>query len=76
MGYHEVWNEVLSWPVEEQARLAAELQNRLGDPRREPELSEEFKRELDRRIAELDANPESAIPWEIVEAEINERFGL
>ena len=30
---------------------------------------EELQRELDRRLADIDANPEDEIPWEVVKAE-------
>ena len=36
-------------------------------------LSDEQKAELDRRIAEHEADPDSAIPWEQVERELKER---
>jgi putative addiction module component (TIGR02574 family) len=35
---------------------------------------EEFHAELDRRIAEDDANPEDAIPWEVVDADATRRL--
>ena len=35
-----------------------------------PELSDELKRELDRRIAAADADPEAGVPWEIVKARL------
>ncbi|HEY1065488.1 MAG TPA: addiction module protein [Pirellulales bacterium] len=34
-----------------------------------PMISEELRKELDRRLAEHAANPNDAIPWEIVKAE-------
>lgn len=33
-------------------------------------LPEELKRELDRRIADMEANPDDEVPWEVVEAEL------
>jgi putative addiction module component (TIGR02574 family) len=36
-------------------------------------LTETQKRELDRRLAEDDANPDDVIPWEQVKAEVRER---
>lgn len=37
-------------------------------------LTDAMKRELDRRIAEADANPEAGIPFAEVEAEARERL--
>lgn len=37
-------------------------------------LTEAMKRELDRRIAESDANPGSGIPFEVVQAEVKEKL--
>ena len=37
-------------------------------------LSEAKKRELERRIADHEANPDAGIPWEQVEAEALARF--
>ena len=34
------------------------------------ELPEELKRELDRRLADMEANPDDEVPWEVVEAEL------
>ena len=37
-------------------------------------LTEAKRRELDRRLADLDANPDDVIPWEQVKAEALARF--
>ena len=37
-------------------------------------LSDEQRAELDRRLADLDANPDAGRPWEEVEAEIRARL--
>ena len=41
----------------------------------EPSLTEAQKEELDRRIAEMDANPHTGIPWETVREEARKRRG-
>ncbi len=38
------------------------------------ELTDEQKAELDRRIADDDAHPDDAIPWEVVEAAARARM--
>jgi len=37
-------------------------------------LTDAKRAELDRRIAEADANPDGGIPWEVVEAELDEQL--
>lgn len=48
-----------------------ELAERLmrEDEATDPPLSDAMKAEIDRRIADSDANPGSGIPWEVVYAE-------
>jgi putative addiction module component (TIGR02574 family) len=69
MDLETVLAEVRSWPVEDRIRLMEEIQDGLADEGHEPELSDELKAELDRRLAAHRANPDAAIPWEQVEAE-------
>jgi putative addiction module component (TIGR02574 family) len=75
MGFQETLSEIQSWPHEEQLRLVETLVDSFADQQDQPELSDELKAELDRRFADLEANPELAIPWESVEAEFQKRFG-
>ncbi len=69
MNVTSVLTEVDRWPVEERIRLVQELWDRLVEQGEEPELDDELKAELDRRMAAHRANPDAAIPWERVEAE-------
>ncbi len=41
-----------------------------------PELSEAQLRELDRRIAEDDANPDDVVSWEEVQAKLKAKYGI
>ena len=61
-----ILTETDSWPVEDQLRLMHELWDRLVDRGYEPELTEELKAELDRRLAEDDAAPDEVVSWEEV----------
>jgi putative addiction module component (TIGR02574 family) len=74
MDYQTVLSEVESWPVDEQARLVRDLCDRLPASDQELELTDEIKAELDRRIEEMDRNPEAGIPWESVKARLLARF--
>jgi putative addiction module component (TIGR02574 family) len=68
MDYRSVLEEVETWPIEDRIRLAQDVWDRLVDQGHEPDLTEEMKAELDRRIDELDSNPDAGIPWEEVKA--------
>jgi putative addiction module component (TIGR02574 family) len=69
MDLQAVLSELDSWPVEDRIRLVQEVWDRLVEQGHEPELSDEMKAEVDRRLAAHAAHPEAAIPWETVEAE-------
>ena len=74
MDYQTVLSEVESWPVGERVRLVQDVWDRLPDQGDGPELTGEMKAELDRRIEEMDRNPDSGIPWEVVKARVLARF--
>ena len=60
--------ELLKLPASERVEIAMALWDSLTDAEREAELAltPEQEEELDRRLAEHVANPDSAIPWEEV----------
>ena len=58
--------DVLS--TEQQWQLLRELSESLEAEAEGAPLTEAQERELDRRIASLDANPDAVIPWDEVEA--------
>lgn len=64
MDYRSVLDEVESWPVDDRIRLVQDVWDRLRDQGHEPDLTEEMKAEVDRRIEELDSNPDAGIPWD------------
>ena len=68
MDYQSVLNEVESWPVEDRVRLVENVCDRLAELGYEPELTDEIRAELDRRLEELDRNPGAGVPWEEVKA--------
>ncbi len=67
MDQAAVWQAVLAWPAEEQRAFAARVLDQFEDEC-EPDDSPEFLAELDRRCAELDANPTMGRTWEQVAA--------
>ena len=68
-------DELLKLPASDRADLAMALWESLTDSEREAEvvLTDEQKAELDRRIAEYDADPGSATPWEVVKDRLRNR---
>ena len=60
--------ELLKLPASERIEIAMALWESLTDAERDAELvlTPEQEAELDRRLAEHIANPDSAIPWEEV----------
>jgi putative addiction module component (TIGR02574 family) len=71
MEYQAVLEAVRSLPVEDQMRLVSEVQEDWQES--DPDLTPELIQELDRRIAAHKANPQSAIPWEVVLAQARAR---
>ena len=61
--------------MEERTLLAHEIWHSVERDAESMPLSDELKRELDRRWAAFEANPDTAIPWEQVKAEVLRRTG-
>ncbi len=67
--------EIMALSIDERIELAQAIWDSIADETDEadpPELSDDLKRLLDRRIADLDANPENVVTWEEVKARILE----
>lgn len=45
----------------------------MAEANRVSDLTKEMKAELDRRVADMEANPERGVPWELVKAETLKR---
>ena len=61
--------------VEDRIDLAVAIWDSIADDSPLPELTDTQRLELDRRIAEDDANPNDTIPWETVRDEALARLG-
>jgi putative addiction module component (TIGR02574 family) len=55
---------------EDRGHLIDRLVDTLAEPIEPPPLTEAMKCELDRRVADMDANPDDKVPWEVVDAEL------
>ena len=66
MDLSTVMTAVGSWPVDDRLRLIEEIWDGLADEGYEPELTDELKAKLDRRLAALDANPQNVTTWEAI----------
>ncbi|HEV2949415.1 MAG TPA: addiction module protein [Gemmataceae bacterium] len=57
-------NQIAALPVQDQIELLHQAWDRLLESGWEPELTHEQKAELDRRLDDLDANPQNVVAWE------------
>jgi putative addiction module component (TIGR02574 family) len=57
-------NQITALPVKDQVELLHEAWDRLIDSGWEPELSDPQKAEFDRRLDDLDANPQNVVSLE------------
>ena len=60
--------------VNDRVQLVEEILNSLSEDREPPELTEAQRRELDRRLATLDAGTTTMSAWEEVEARVLARL--
>ncbi len=74
MDFKAVLAEVQSWPAEDRLRLIEEVWDGVSEEGPQPELNDDLKDFLDRRVEALDRNPDAVVPWEVVEARALERF--
>ena len=59
-----------AWPVEDQIDFVFRLWDQLVAGAWQPELTDDLKAELDRRLAAYQADPTSVVTWEDVLAQI------
>ncbi len=74
MTYSEVLSAANALSIDDRIRLAEAIWEGIQAEEPMPELTEAQKRELDRRLAELEANPHDVIPWEEVKADLEARL--
>lgn len=69
------YSDLFRLSAAERIQLAQDLWDSLEDERDLPPLTDEQVRELERRLAEHERDPSTAIPWEEARARLRERFG-
>jgi putative addiction module component (TIGR02574 family) len=73
MSATELVEQFRKLPLEEQQIAFEKIREAVEDF--DDGLTPEQAAELDRRLAEFEKNPRTGIPWEQVEADLNQRFG-
>jgi putative addiction module component (TIGR02574 family) len=68
MDYASVLTAASSLSIDDRIRLIDALSETIEAEQPDLELTDEFKKELDRRSAAYAASPEKALPWEVVKA--------
>jgi len=63
-------SEALRLPPADRLEVIDQLWDSIAIAPQGLELTDAQRQELDRRIAEMDANPDSGIPWERVQSEL------
>jgi putative addiction module component (TIGR02574 family) len=61
-------------PRDQRIALVLELWDNIALESAQPLLTDAQRRELERRVADDDANPDDAIPWDEVKAEVLSRL--
>ena len=73
MEFQAVLDAVRSLPVDDQVRLVDHIKDDLVTRGVDAGLSAEQMQELDRRLADIDANPDDGVSWAEVLAEARAR---
>jgi putative addiction module component (TIGR02574 family) len=72
MTRNEILDEIRKLAPEERAQLMEELYDTIEE---DFPLTEEQWKEIERRDAELEADPSIGVPWEEVRARLRAKFG-
>lgn len=66
-------NEITALSIEDRIRLVQAIWDTIAAEQAYPDLTELQKQELDRRIADYEANPNDVLTWDEIKAAIKER---
>jgi len=67
-------DEVLRLPVVERLRLVEAIWDSIAEQSDAVPLTDTQRAELDRRLAEHEADPDDVVPWEDIKASITKRL--
>jgi len=67
-------DEVLRLPVVERLRLVEAIGDSIAEQSGAVPLTDAQRAELDRRVAEHEADPDDVVPWEDIKASITKRL--
>lgn len=63
-------SEILKLPVDERLKLVESIWDSIAQCPEALELTEDQKRELDRRLEDIEKNPDAGIPWPELKARL------
>ena len=66
MDLKTVVAEVESWPIDERLQLVEKIWDGLLEEGFEPEMTEELRTKLERRLDEANAIPDDVMTWEAI----------
>ena len=70
MNLANALSEIETWPLADQVELVHRVWERIVESGWQPQLTEEQKAELDRRMAAHEANPNEALTWDSIVAHV------
>lgn len=73
-SFQQVLDAAMALSPSERGRLVDQLLGDLPVPAASFDPPEVVRQELDRRIADIDANPDDEVPWETVKSEMLEEL--
>jgi putative addiction module component (TIGR02574 family) len=73
MDFSTTLTAIRTMNIDDRIRLVQAIWDEIAADRESAELTEEQREELDRRLADDEANPEDVVPWETIKAEARSR---
>jgi putative addiction module component (TIGR02574 family) len=73
MAHPSNYPDFTSLPIDERIALVQAIWDSIAADTDQLPLTDPQKRELDRRIADLDANPKNVLTWEEIKARVREQ---
>jgi putative addiction module component (TIGR02574 family) len=70
MDFAATLAQIATLPVDQRLKLVQAIWDGIAAEEALPGLSDDQKRELDRRVAELDSNPDDVLTWEQIKARV------